>query len=121
MLYLEMNSRYDAAAAYTESDSDTFATYKTKIESALQDLERDFRVNGTVTDSAISSLRSLVQEAYIRLPDTPSEAAKNNTMKKGVDLYLDLAAKNKSSQTHVSNVISQIGSFIGEATIKQIE
>lgn len=120
MLYLEMNSRYDAAA-YTESDSDTFATYKTKIESALQDLERDFRVNGTVTDNAISSLRSLVQEAYIRLPDTPNEAAKNNTMKKGVDLYLDLAAKNKSSQTHISNVISQIGSFISEATIKQIE
>lgn len=101
MFYSESNKEITVLAAYTENENDTFAEYRTKIESALQDMERDFRVNGSITDSAISSLRSLVQEAYIRLPDTPDEATKNSKMKKGIDLYLDLAAKEKSSQLRV--------------------
>lgn len=121
IVYWNINTGYNVSAAYTESDNDTFATYKSKIESALQDLERDFRVNGSVTDDAIANIRSLVQEAYIRLPDTPGDAEKNSTMKKWVDLYLDLAAKNKSSQTHISNAISQTWKFISEVQIKQIE
>ena len=106
--------------AYTESDSDTYAAYQKKIEWALQDAERDFRVNGAITDNAISTIRSLVNEAYIRLPDTPDEASKNDAIKKSVDLYLDLAAKNKSSQTNVSNALREVWRFITESQISQI-
>lgn len=94
-------TRETYAAPYTESDADTYATYKQKLEGALQDMERNFRVNGTVTDTDISNVRNLVTEAYNRLPDTPDVASKNETMRKSVELYLDLAMKNKGSQTHV--------------------
>lgn len=58
-------------------------------------MERGFRVNGTITEADISNVRNLVTEAYNRLPDTPDVASKNETMRKSVELYLDLASKNK--------------------------
>ncbi len=109
------------SAAYTESDSDTFAAYKKKLEWALQDMERDFRVNGSVTSATISNVRNLVNECYIRLPDTKADdASRNDTMKKSVDLYLDLADRNKTSQTHIGNAIQQAGRFLSEAQIEQV-
>lgn len=119
-LFLSILSIGEVSAVYTESSDDTYGFYKKKLESALQDMERDFKVNGSITDGNISSVRSLINEAYIRLPDTPDDASKNENMKKSVDLYLDLAAKNKSSQTQVSNAIQQAGRFITEASIGQI-
>ena len=65
-------------AVYTESTTDTFVYYKQKIEGVLQDMEREFRVNNTVTDATINNIRSLVQEAYYRLPDR-GELANTNT------------------------------------------
>lgn len=107
-------------AAYVESDSDSFAGYKRKIESALQDMEREFRVNNTTSDATLSNLRALIQEAYIRLPDSGESATKNDSLKKSTDLYLDLAAKNKTSSTHAQNAASQIARFISDAQIAQI-
>jgi hypothetical protein len=107
-------------AAYVESDSDSFIGYKRKIESALQDMEREFRVNNSNSDATISNLRALIQEAYIRLPDTGDAAGKNEGLKKSTDLYLDLAQKNKNSSTHAQNAASQIARFLADAQIGQI-
>lgn len=107
-------------AAYIESDGDSFSGYKRKIESALQDMEREFRVNNTTSDATLSNLRNLIQEAYIRLPDSGESATKNDSLKKSTDLYLDLAAKNKTSSTHAQNAASQIARFISDAQIAQI-
>jgi PKD repeat protein len=107
-------------AAYVENDTYWFVGYKQKIESALQDTEREFRVNNSITDATISNLRNLIAEAYSRLPDSGEAAWKNESLKKSVDLYLDLAAKNKSSQTHVGNAVSQASRFLSDATIEQI-
>lgn len=84
-------------------------------------MEREFRVNNVITDATLSNVRSLVQEAYNRLPDTGEIASKNDGLKKAVDLYLDLAAKNKTSTTNVQNAISQGTSFLSDATISGIE
>jgi hypothetical protein len=57
-------------AASVENDPNTFVYYKQKIQSSLQDLEREFRLNNASTDATISNVRNLLQEAYIRLPDS---------------------------------------------------
>lgn len=64
-------------AASIENDANSFVYYKQKISSTLQDIEREFRVNNTITDSTISNVRSLIQEAYLRLPDSGDNGAKN--------------------------------------------
>lgn len=64
-------------AASIENDANSFIYYKQKITSALQDMEREFRVNNTITDSTISNMRSLIQEAYVRLPDSGDMGTKN--------------------------------------------
>ncbi len=84
-------------------------------------MEREFRVNNVITDATLSNVRSLVQEAYNRLPDSGDTASKNDGLKKAVDLYLDLAAKNKTSTTNVQNAISQAMSFLSDAIILGIE
>lgn len=83
-------------------------------------MEREFRVNNTLSDATISNIRNLVQEAYIRLPDSGDAATKNDSLKKSTDLYLDLAAKNKNSSTHASNAASQVARFLTDASIAQI-
>ncbi len=107
-------------AASVENDPNSFIYYKQKIGSALQDMEREFRVNNATTDSTLSNVRSLVQEAYLRLPDSWESGTKNEWLKKAADLYLDLAAKNKSSSTHVQNAATQVAAFISEAVISEI-
>lgn len=107
-------------AASIENDSNSYVYYKEKIGSALQDMEREFRVNNTISDSTLSNVRNLVNEAYIRLPDSGEVGTKNEWLKKAADLYLDLAAKNKTSTTHVQNAAAQVAAFVGQATISEI-
>lgn len=77
-------------------------------------------MNNTVTDASLNNIRGLVQEAYIRLPDSGDKASENESLKKNADLYLDLAVKNKSSSTHVSNAASQVTRFKDNASIEKI-
>jgi PKD repeat protein len=108
-------------AVYTESTSDTFLYYKEKLQSAIQDIEYEFRVNNAITDGTITNVRNLVNEAYQRLPDDGESGTKNTSIKKSVDLYLDLAQKSKSNQTHVVNAAQQVNRFINEVNIQKIE
>lgn len=64
-------------AASIENDANSFIYYKQKIGSALQDMEREFRVNNAITDSTLSNVRNLIQEAYLRLPDSGDRGLKN--------------------------------------------
>lgn len=48
-------------AAYTESDSDTFADYKNKIKEALGQMESEYTLNKTVNISTIQNVKNLVQ------------------------------------------------------------
>lgn len=107
-------------AASVENDPNSYIYYKQKIGSALQDMEREFRVNNTISDSALSNVRNLVNEAYLRLPDSGEAGTKNEWLKKAADLYIDLAAKNKNSSTHVQNAAAQVAAFVGQATISEI-
>ena len=106
--------------AYSENQGDTFNTYKIKLQSGIEAMESELRVQGSVSQSSIQNVRNLVQEAYIRLPDTPEYSSKNESAKRAVDMYLDLASKNPGSQTHVGNAISNVSRFISEAKIGQI-
>lgn len=107
-------------AASVENDPNSYIYYKQKIGSALQDMEREFRVNNTISDSALSNVRNLLNEAYLRLPDSGEAGTKNEWLKKAADLYIDLAAKNKNSSTHVQNAAAQVAAFVGQATISEI-
>lgn len=49
-----------------------------------------------------------------------NEGVENDTAKRSVDTYLELAIKNPSSNTHVSNAISKVAAFIDGAKISAI-
>lgn len=108
------------AVAYTESDANTFASYQRDIQWAMEDLESEFRINGKAQVWTLQNIKSLIQSAYDRLPDTADVATTNATAKKWTDLYLDLAIKNPTSQTHVSNAVSALSKFLSEVKINKI-
>lgn len=107
-------------SAYTESDADTFRDYQERIRTAIQNLEAELRVNGSVTVSNIQSIKSLVQAAYDRLPDNTEVATENATAKRAVDMYLDIAIKNPDSTQKVGDAISKTSAFIDGAKISSI-
>ncbi len=83
-------------------------------------MESELRVQGSVSQSTIQNVRNLVNEAYIRLPDTPEYASKNESAKRAIDMYLDLASKKPGSQVDIANAITNVSKFISEAKIGQI-
>ncbi len=109
------------SAAYTESEADTFREYQNKLRIAIQDLESELKINKSVNTANISSIKSLVQGAYDRLPDFGDAGTQNDTMKRAVDRDLDLASKNPSSSSAVGTAISSVASFISSAKIESVQ
>jgi PKD repeat protein len=107
-------------AAYNESDTDTFNEYKDRLRRSIQDLESELRVNGGVSISNIQNTKSLLQQAYDRLPDTGSFGNDNDTAKRAVDTYLDIAMRNPRSVSAVWDAISKVSLFIDSAKIAWI-
>ena len=110
------------AQAYTESDQGTFNEYKYRVQVAAEELEAELRVNKKASASKISQLKSLVQQAFDRLPDRNAEAARiNESNKRLVDMYLDLASKEPDSQQAVGTAISQVATFVSSAKIEAVQ
>lgn len=86
----------------------------------MEDLESEFRVNSKVSASTLQNIKSLVQSAYDRLPDSSDVATENASAKKGTDLAIDLAIKNPATQTYISNAVSAIQKFITSSKISKI-
>lgn len=110
----------DTFAAYTESTANTFAAYKKEIMDIGESIEAEFRVNGSISTSTLQSAKNLVKSAYDRLPDRDDFGIKNKSAFNGVNLALDQAIKNPTSQTYVSNAVGALSTFISEASIQQI-
>lgn len=87
--------------AYTENDLNTFADYQKQLQANVEMMETEFRLNGQVSSSLISQARSLVDQAYLRLPDNPDASSKNDSAKRAVDLAIGLMEKNPGSQAQV--------------------
>lgn len=100
------------AEAYTESSSDTFKEYKSQIKVALENLEAELRVNGSVTVGSLQNIKSLVQAGYDRLPDNSDYATINSTAKRAVDMYIDIAIGSPKSTQKVGDAISKTTAFI---------
>ncbi len=109
-----------AIAAYTESDSDTFAEYKNKIKEAISQMENEFLLNKSVSTSTIQNIKNLVQWGFDRLPDGGDIGTANKIAKQRVDWYLDLAMQNPGNSNHISNAISRVLSFIESTNISRI-
>lgn len=85
-------------------------------------MEAELKVNKTVSAASISEMRSLIQQAFDRLPDKNVDAARENeSNKRLVDMYLDLAAKEPNSQQAVGQAISQAANFARSAKIETIQ
>lgn len=107
--------------AYTESTTNTFAQYQKNLVWMREDIEAEFRKNGSISVNTLQNAKALIQNAYDRLPDSSwDDAVANATVKKWVDLNIDLAIKNPTSQTYVSNAASAIERFSSEAKIQKI-
>ncbi len=109
-----------SAANYTENDNNTFNEYKKKLQAIGEQLETELRVNGKISSSLIWDARNLINEGYNTLPDDPESSVKNDSLKRGIDLYLQLAEKNPGSTRDVANLISGISTFISSAQIEKI-
>lgn len=110
------------AQAYTESQNNTFAEYKNKIIVAAEEMEAELKVQKKVSTSTISNMKSLISQAFDRLPDKNPEAARQNeSNKRLVEMYLDLAAKEPDSQQAVGTAISQAVAFAQNAKIETIQ
>lgn len=110
----------DGVSAYTESNTDTFRDYQWRIKTAIQNLEAELRVNGSVNTSNIQNIKNLVQAAYDRLPDNIDAATENSTAKRAVDMYLDIAMKSPNSNQKVGDAISKVSEFVDGAKISGI-
>ncbi len=108
------------AETYTENDSNTFNEYKKKLQAIGEQLEVELRVNARVSSGLLSDVRNLINEGFNTLPDDPNSSIKNDSLKRGVDLYLQLAEKNPGSTRDVANLISGISTFVSSAQIEQI-
>ena len=72
----------DESFAYTESDSNTFAPYQRQLIGIKQDIESEFRRNGSVSNSSLQNAKNVVQSAYDRLPDNGDYVSANSEAKK---------------------------------------
>ena len=106
--------------AYSDSDSDTFNEYRDRLRRSVQDLESELKVNGAVRIQSLQNIKSLVQDAYNRLPDTGTFWSENDTAKRWVDMYIDIAIQNPRSTSAVANAISKIALFMDTAKINKI-
>ncbi len=85
-------------------------------------MEAELKVNKQVSSSTIAEVKSLVQQSFDRLPDKNVTAARENeSNKRLVDMYLDLAAKEPNSQQAVGQAISQVANFAQNAKIETIQ
>lgn len=110
------------AQAYTESESGTFGEYKYRVMVAAEELEAELQINKKVSPANISKLKSLIQQAFDRLPDKNVEAARvNESNKRYVDMKLDIALKTPDSYQAVGDAISQVATFIQSAKIETVQ
>lgn len=107
-------------AAYTESDSDTFAEYKDKIKEAVNQMESEFVLTKSVSINTIQNVKNLVQIGFDRLPDNGNAGSINREAKQFVDTYLNLAMQNPTNSNHIGNAISRVASFLDKASIGKI-
>jgi len=109
-------------AAYTESERDTFMEYSSRLQAAIEELEAEFRIHEKVQVSSLQNVKNLVQLAHDRLPDKdPAAASQNESAKRAVDMYLDLAIKDPNSKRVVSEAISNTATYIRSAKIERVE
>jgi PKD repeat protein len=109
-----------SAAVYSESEIDTFGQYKNSLRVSIENLEAEYKLNKSVSTTSIQNIKSLLQSAYERLPDTGDVWADNDSMKRAVDNALDIAMRNTSSTNYISDAISKVATFINSAKISTI-
>lgn len=100
---------------------DSYTTYKLKLQLAIADLEKEFRVTQAVTDRTLANIENLLQEASKRLPDEWEEGVANINMVKSVETYLEKAKQNKTISIHQQNLYSQLTRFLTDVKIKTVE
>lgn len=111
-----------AQHAYTENEAGSFLEYKARTQAAIEELETELRLNQGVSLASLQKVRSLVQQAYDRLPDKDSvTVARNESAKRAVDLYISLAMQQPNSQAVVGDAISRIANFINSVQVLSVQ
>lgn len=99
----------------------SFAEYKSRVQVAIEELETELRIEKKVSTASIAKVKSLVQAASDRLPDkNPEDARVNDSAKRAVDMYLEMAARNPESTQTVGEAISKVANFINSAKIQAV-
>lgn len=108
-------------AAYTENEAGTFAEYKSRIQAAIEELESELRVNKQVQVESLRKVQNLVNQAANLLPDKdPQESGKNESAKRAVDMYINIAINAPDDTSKVGNAISQVANYINNAKIQSV-
>ncbi len=108
-------------AIYSESEQGTFNEYKSRLNSKLQDLMAELRVNKEVNLSSLNEIKNLLEEAYKRLPDkSPTDMETNKGKKKLAIIAIDVAKRNPKSSNKVKDVVNTVWDFLWWAKISKI-
>lgn len=109
----------EKAYAYTEYDMNTFDQYKKDIELMLSSLERDYKVNGKISASSISQLRTLVTAAMDTFPEN-NDSVLNTNLGKEVLTSLDLVSKAPDSDTYIMDLAKSLNNFATKSKVGRI-
>jgi len=111
-------SLIESANAATENQAGTFAEYQSSISDMLTKINAERMVNGQVSVSNLTTLKSLLQAASDRLPDkylTQNRNALTTTL-----AYIDMAIANPRSTSTINDMGQSVQQYIDAIKIDAI-
>jgi PKD repeat protein len=113
-----------APAAYAAEtrlpDLTSFAGYREAIELAMTEMERQFEVNGKISDVTLKQMRSLVKEARTTFPDEKDKIYNANLANK-VDAAIEVLLKNTESEAKTQDLAEALVNFTEKIKISEIK
>jgi PKD repeat protein len=115
-------SLIDTAYADEASDvaiSGTFEEYKRKIDSLAIDLDRQYKVDGKISDATLLRLKALVIGSMDTFPDTFAQS--NTTLASSLVTAIEVVRKDPSSDTKVGDLAETLSSYFKNVRIPRID
>ncbi|EKE26220.1 MAG: hypothetical protein ACD_4C00375G0001, partial [uncultured bacterium (gcode 4)] len=106
--------------AYTSNDKNTFDEYKKSVELITSQLERDYKVNWSISSEELDKLEEYVKWAILTFPDN-NDFISNNNIAKNLLIAIDVVRENPDSETRITELAKSIKSFLNNIKIPRIK
>ncbi|MDD2487034.1 MAG: PKD domain-containing protein [Candidatus Gracilibacteria bacterium] len=114
-----MPSLVDRTYAYTTNDKNTFDEYKKGVELLTSQLERDYKINGSLDSANLDRLETFVNGAISTFPDN-NDFVGNNSIAKNLLIAIDVVKAAPDSETKITELAKKINEFVNKTKIPRI-